>query len=371
MRKYWYGRELDGYNRRSEISKFLYNAKPFILNYYSIIDSSPLQLYSFALIFAPKESIIRNIFHNYTPDWILQEPNTDLEWNTIIQILKEHSNWIHSIAFLANSKLLASASRYSGSVRSIAFSADSKLLASASRDHTIKIWDTITNTLQQTLKGHSDWVNSVTFSANSKLLASTSHNHTIKIWDIATSTLQQTLKGHSGSVRSVAFSADSKLLASASCNHIIKIWDTATGIFNWVNSIAFSTNSKLLVSASDDHTIKIWDIAIGILQLTLENYIDIRNLLFDITNSILIIDIGCFRLNINSNILFPLSSRVINRLSINEFWVIWNDQNLLWLPSDFRSEIFTISHTGSKLAIECQSRRVFIIGINDPYDNIL
>ncbi|KAF7952118.1 uncharacterized protein EAE97_001615 [Botrytis byssoidea] len=389
----------------SEISKFFYDAKPFILNYYSIIDSSPLQLYSSALIFAPKESIIRDTFHNYTPDWILQEPNTDLEWNAIIQTLKGHSNWIHSIAFSANSKLLASASRdytikiwdattgmlqqtlegHSGSVRSIAFSADSKLLASASRDHTIKIWDTITNTLQQTLKGHSDWVNSVTFSANSKLLASTSHDHTIKIWDVATSTLQQTLEGHSGSVRSVTFSADSKLLASASRDHTIKIWDTATGKLqqtiekysNWVNSIAFSTNTKLLASASDDHTIKIWDIATGTLQHTLEDHIGARNLSFDITNSILITDIGCFRLNINSNIPLPSSSRAINSrsrcqgLSINESWVIWNGQNLLWLPPDFRPEIFTISHTGSKLAIGCQSGRVFIIGINDPYNDNL
>ncbi|THV46068.1 hypothetical protein BGAL_0419g00010 [Botrytis galanthina] len=389
----------------SEISKFLYDAKRFILSYYSIIDSSPLQLYSSALIFAPKESIIRNTFHNYTPGWILQEPNTDLEWNAAIQTLKGHGNLIHSIAFSADLKLLASASRdhtikiwdattgilqqtlegHSGSVRSIAFSADSKLLASASRDHTIKIWDTAINKLQQTLKGHSDWVNSVAFSADSKLLASTSHDHTIKIWDAATGNLQQTLEGHSGSVRSVAFSADSKLLASASRDHTIKIWDIVTGTLQqtferyskWVNSIAFSTNSKLLASASDDHTIKIWDTATGTLQHTLEDHIGARNLSFDITNSILITDIGCFRLNVNSNIPLPSSSRAINSrshlqgLSINESWVTWNDQNLLWLPPDFRPEIFTISHTGSKLAIGCPSGRVFIIGIDNPYNSIL
>ncbi|KAF7943051.1 hypothetical protein EAE96_010996 [Botrytis aclada] len=389
----------------SEISKFLYDAKCFILSYYSITDSSPLQLYSSALIFAPKESIIRNTFHNYTPDWILQEPNTDLEWNAVIQTLEGHSNWIRSIAFSADSKLLASISRdhtiklwdaatgilqqilegHSDSVRSIAFSADSKLLASTSRDHTIKIWDAATGILQQILEGHSDWVISVAFSADSKLLASASRDHTVKIWDTATSTLQQTLEGHSGSVRSVAFSADSKLLVSASRDHTIKIWDVVTGILqqtlerysDWVSSVAFSANSKLLASASDDHTIKIWDTVSGTLQHTLEDHIGARNLSFDITNSILITDIGCFRLNMNSNIPLPSSSRAINSrshrqgLSINESWVIWNDQNLLWLPPDFRPEIFTISHTGSKLAIGCPSGRVFIIGINDPYNNNL
>ncbi|CCD51193.1 hypothetical protein BofuT4_P085550.1 [Botrytis cinerea T4] len=496
----------------SEITRFLYDAKRFILNYYSIADSSPLQLYSSALMFAPKKSIIRNTFHNYTPDWILQEPNIDLEWNAVIQTLEGHSgsvnsiafsadsrllasgsgdhtikiwdattgtlqqtleghnDWVRSIAFSADSKLLASGSRdhtikiwdattgtlhqtlegHSGSINSVAFSADSKLLASGSGNHTIKIWDAATGTLQQTLEGHNDWVrsiafsadskllasgsrdhtikiwdaatgtlhqtleghsgdhtvkiwdaatgtlqqtfeghsgsiNSVAFSADSKLLASGSGNHTIKIWDAATGTLQQTLEGHSGSVRSIAFSADSKLLVSGSGDHTIKIWDAATGTLqqtleghnDWVRSIAFSADSKLLASGSDDHTIKIWDAATGTLQQTLEGHIGARSLSFDITNSILITDTGCFRLAINTNIPLHSSSRAINNgthrqgLSIDEFWVIWNDQNLLWLPPDFRPESFTVSHTSSKLAIGCQSGRVFIIGINNPYSNIL
>ncbi|KAM0310598.1 hypothetical protein ACHAO8_007964 [Botrytis cinerea] len=641
----------------SEITRFLYDAKRFILNYYSIADSSPLQLYSSALMFAPKKSIIRNTFHNYTPDWILQEPNIDLEWNAVIQTLEGHSgsvnsiafsadsrllasgsgdhtikiwdpatgtlqqtleghnDWVRSIAFSADSKLLASGSRdhtikiwdaatgtlqqtlegHSDWVNSIAFSADSKLLASGSGDHTVKIWDATTGTLQQTLEGHNDWVRSIAFSADSKLLASGSRDHTIKIWDATTGTLQQTLEGHSGSINSVAFSADSKLLASGSGNHTIKIWDAATGTLqqtleghndwvrsiafsadskllasgsrdhtikiwdaatgtlhqtleghsgsvysiafsadskllasgsgdhtvkiwdaatgtlqqtfeghsssinsvafsadskllasgsgnhtikiwdaatgtlqqtleghsgsvrsiafsadskllasgsrdntikiwdaatstlqqtleghndwvrsiafsadskllvsgsgdhtimiwdvatstlqqtleghnDWVRSIDFSADSKLLASGSDDHTIKIWDAATGTLQQTIEGHIGARSLSFDITNSILITDTGCFRLAINTNIPLHSSSRAINNgthrqgLSIDEFWVIWNDQNLLWLPPDFRPESFTVSHTGSKLAIGCQSGRVFIIGINNPYSNIL
>jgi WD40 repeat protein len=131
--------------KSSQISRFLHDAKRFILSYCSIADLSPLQLYSSALTFAPKKSIIRNIFQNYIPDWILQEPNTDLEWNAVLQTLEGHSNCVNSVAF----------------------SHDSKLLASASHDHTIKLWDAATGTLQQTLEGHSDWVNSVAFSHDS------------------------------------------------------------------------------------------------------------------------------------------------------------------------------------------------------------
>ncbi|ATZ48860.1 hypothetical protein BCIN_04g00790 [Botrytis cinerea B05.10] len=283
-----------------QISRFLYDAKRFILNCYSIADSSPLQLYSSALIFAPKKSIIRNTFHNYTPNWILQKPNTDLEWNAVLQTLEGHSGGVNSIAFSADSKLLASASRdhtikiwdsatgtlqqtlegHNGEVNSVAFSADSKLLASASDDRTIKIWDSATGTLQQTLEGHSGGVNSVAFSADSKLLASASRDRTIKIWDAATDTLQQTLERHSDWVNSVAFSADSKLLASASDDRTIKIWDSATGTLQQtleghsggVNSVAFSADSKLLASASRDRTIKIWDAATGTLQQTLKGH---------------------------------------------------------------------------------------------------
>ena len=161
--------------KSNQISRFFYDAKRFILSYYSIADSSPLQLYSSALTFAPKKSIIRNTFQNYIPDWILQKPNTDLEWNAVLQTLEGHSH----------------------AVSSVAFSHDSKLLASASNDKTVKVWDAATGTLQKTLEGHSHAVNSIAFSHDSKLLASASNDKTVKIWDAATGTLQQTLEGHS------------------------------------------------------------------------------------------------------------------------------------------------------------------------------
>ncbi|PQE14247.1 vegetative incompatibility HET-E-1 protein [Rutstroemia sp. NJR-2017a BVV2] len=283
-----------------KVSALLYDAKRFILTHLSIAESSPLQLYSAALIFSPKDSIIRNLYQNYIPNWILLQPKVESGWNNVLQTLEGHNSSIRSVAFSHNSKLLASASDdttikvwdtatgslqqtlegHSGSVRSVAFSHDSKLLVSASVDTTIKVWDTATGSLQQTLEGHSDWVRSVAFSHDSKLLASASDDKTIKIWDTAIGSLQQTLEGHSEWIRSVAFSHDSKLLASASDDKTIKVWDTATGSLQQllkghsrsVNSVAFSNNSKLLASASDDTTIKIWDTATGSLQQTLEGH---------------------------------------------------------------------------------------------------
>ncbi|RDW62068.1 hypothetical protein BP6252_11501 [Coleophoma cylindrospora] len=302
------------------LSMFLEDARRTILAYRNITDLAPLQIYSSAIIFTPQKSTIRNIYQ--VPRWIDTCPITPSSWDTELQTLEGHSDWVTSVAFSHDSKLLASASEdltvkiwdastgslqqtlegHSNRVTSVAFSHDSKLLASASDDwtvniwdastgslqqtleghsgQTVKIWDASTGSLQQTLEGHSDQVTSVAFSHDSKLLASASEDETVKIWDASTGSLQQTLEGHSDWVTSVAFSHDSKLLASASIDETVKIWDASTGSLQQtleghsdrVISVAFSHDSKLLASASEDETVKIWDASTGSLQQTLKGH---------------------------------------------------------------------------------------------------
>ncbi|KAE8132424.1 hypothetical protein BDV38DRAFT_287740, partial [Aspergillus pseudotamarii] len=144
----------------TEISDFLYDAKRFALQNTYIAGIAPLQLYGSGLVFTPTQSI-----------------------------------------------------SHLGSVLSVAFSPDGCTLVSGSRDHTIKLWDTMTGTERQTLKGHSSWVKSVAFSPDGRTLASGSGDDTIKLWDTTTGTERQTLKGHSDSVQSVAFSPDGYTLA--------------------------------------------------------------------------------------------------------------------------------------------------------------
>jgi WD40 repeat protein len=84
------------------------------------------------------------------------------------------------------------------------------------RDTTIKLWDVATGREVRTLTGHTDWVNSVAFSPDGRLLASGSGDETIKLWDVATGREVRTLTGHTDYVKSVAFSPNGKLLASGS-----------------------------------------------------------------------------------------------------------------------------------------------------------
>ncbi|KAL6400991.1 hypothetical protein AUP68_16711 [Ilyonectria robusta] len=273
-------------------SEFLQDAGRLILANISVISSTPLQIYSSALVFTPNKSVIRRMFQHHVPEWISLTTETEDNWDPCLQILEGHTDVVTSVAFSPDSALVASASR-DGSIRlwsidggeciqeihgyglwltSVVFSPDSTLIASASGVHSnMSIWRVSTGDRIQHLDGHSGSVTSVAFSPDSTLVVLASYDFAVRLWRVGSDECVRELKGHFGLVEAAVFSPDSAFIASASYDSTVRIWKVDTGECvkvckghtDSVLAIAFSPTSAQLLSAGDDGAVRLWQIPSG------------------------------------------------------------------------------------------------------------
>lgn len=167
-------------------------------------------------------------------------------------------------------KVLATLSGHANFVRSLAFSPDGKLLAAAGGPPQIggeiKIWDVRSHQLVKTMEGHKDCIYSIAWSPDGKLIASGSYDKMVKLWDVSTGKEVLNLQDHIDAVFAVAFSPDGKRLASASQDRTVKIWNVATGqrlytlsdALDGLTSVAFSPSGDQLAATGYDKTIYVW-----------------------------------------------------------------------------------------------------------------
>lgn len=258
----------------------------FIRTHLSVIEEAPLQVYSSAIVFSPKNSIVRRLFAHRGPSWLLAWPAVDDEWGPTPLVIG-HSAVVKSAIFSPDSKTIASVyddntirilstktgkcvhvlAGQPGQIQSVAFSQDSRVLASSSIGGTLRIWDLQTGDCAEVLKYASPTGRAFAFSRDSKLLLTASRNQFVRIWNTQTWD-QFILKGHTGAVNSAVISHNSKIVATSSDDATIRLWNTHTGTCEEiltghtgkVNTAAISPDNRLLVSASSDQTLRVWDL---------------------------------------------------------------------------------------------------------------
>ncbi|KAK6356001.1 hypothetical protein TWF718_000374 [Orbilia javanica] len=193
----------------SELSNFLDDARRFVLYNRSIADYAPLQIYSSAIIFSPKSSIVRQTFRNAVPRWIHRFPEAPEFWDARLQTLEGNANYVAAVAFSPDGNQLASGPRHGpitirdaatgqetgthDSIRGVlalVFSPDSKQLIVASEE-TIILNIATGDQVKVDTEGVGDYLESratrtAAISPDCKYLARLSDSGTIRVWDLLT-----------------------------------------------------------------------------------------------------------------------------------------------------------------------------------------
>jgi WD40 repeat protein len=167
---------------------------------------------------------------------------------------------------------------HAGSVVCVAFHPDGKHLASVGADQQMKVWDLTTG--QEVFHDRCDvrrkWgtAYTVAFSPPDGRQLAVGSGGAVRVWDVRdwrNPKLLHTLPGHDDNSICVAFSGDGRRLATGSWQEGPRLWDTTTGEAllafpgsrHPISALAFSPDGGRLASASLAGSVKLWDTATG------------------------------------------------------------------------------------------------------------
>ncbi|GMJ00085.1 AUTOPHAGY 16 [Hibiscus trionum] len=160
---------------------------------------------------------------------------------------------------------------HEGGCASIMFENDSGRLICGGQDRTIKIWDSSTGSLSQSLFGCLGSVLDLAITHNNRSIIAASSSNNLFVWDINSGRVRHTLTGHTDKVCAVDASKVSSLhVVSAAYDRTIKVWDLQKGyctntimFHSNCNALCFSTDGLTICSGHVDGNLRLWDIQTG------------------------------------------------------------------------------------------------------------
>ncbi|KIL85433.1 nacht and wd40 domain protein [Fusarium avenaceum] len=240
-----------------ELSSFLAEAIRFVGKNSRTIATAPLQIYSSAILFSPKQSQIRNTFLHHIPRWVLIQPQTDDNWSShshILNDLKAYSNqgliacyvddggvelWDATTALL-HSKLDGYTGKNNTSIThvretnqkaksgSLAFSPDERYLALLLGDKSVRIWCTeIWTSTTEFSPPDNDKIYSTCFGTDSQWIALATFN-SIRIHSTVTGSLVQRISTPQACMNLIAYPG-SVLVSFGTQNKGLWVWQATTG----------------------------------------------------------------------------------------------------------------------------------------------
>ena len=175
-------------------------------------------------------------------------------------------------------KRLAEIGNETDTVIAADISADERQVAIGGSGRVIKLFSTVDGVLTHTLVKHTEWITSIAFSPDGKLLASADRIGNIHLWDAVSGGVVLPLSEHKSAVRSLAWRSDSQVLASCSEDGSVVWWDVSKGwpaiskgdahppqrpagvygkIANGVLDASFGPKGEL-VTCGRDRAIRVW-----------------------------------------------------------------------------------------------------------------
>lgn len=193
--------------------------------------------------------------------------------------------------------------RIAGDFAAIDFAPDSKTIAAAETTEEvhegprktpflIEIFDVRNGAIVTKFPTHNNIINSVKFSNDGNSILTSSDDHSAKLWNVASGSLQRSFIGHKSEVSCAVFSPDNEFVATSGTGKYdfdkktftgdssARIWDTKTGkqvnrlvhqdaqvLFEGVGFLKFSPDGKILLTSAkpyfeyslDAVTIRMWN----------------------------------------------------------------------------------------------------------------